>query len=232
MHPEDERLGRLVRLIRQKAGTTQIALAAAAGVPLRDLKHIEAGRAEMVKLGRIRATLEALDGRARLVPLWNGAAADRLLDQRHAAIGERAVRFIGSLGDWLPEAEVTFSEFGERGSIDLLATNRRALAAVVSEVKSALGSLEQTNRSLDVKARLAPKIVYERHGWRPRVVAKVLILPRDMSIRRVIEDHAATMRSIYPADSRQVRAWLRNPNGPLAGIWYVSSGPDASTVRR
>ena len=232
MHADDERLGRLVRLIRHRVEKTQLELAATAGVPLKNIKQIESGRADLVRLGRIRAVFEAVDGRARLVPWWNGAAADRLLDERHAAVGERAVRFINTLADWATEVEVTFAEFGERGSIDLLATNRRASTALVGEVKSAIGSLEETNRMLDVKARLAPTIVFKRQGWRPRVVARVLIVPRDMSIRRAIENHEATMRSSYPARSREVRAWLRKPSGPLRGIWFVSDGPNTTAIRR
>lgn len=206
-------------------------LAATARMPLRDLKWIESGRASDVRLGRIRALFEAIDGRARLVPIWNGAAADRLLDERHAGIGERAVRFINTLDDWATEVEVTFAEYGERGSIDLLATNRRASAALVGEVKSAIGSLEETNRMLDMKARLTPTVVEKRHGWRPRIVAKVLIVPRDMSIRRAIDNHTATMLSAYPARSHEVRAWLRRPSDPLRGIWFVSDGPNTTTIR-
>ncbi|MEP7159017.1 MAG: hypothetical protein ABI797_06285 [Chloroflexota bacterium] len=232
MNAEDERLGRLLRLIRRRSGQTQVELAIAAQVPLNDLKFVEAGRAEGVRLGRVRALFEAVDARARVVPWWNGAAADRLLDERHAAVGERAVRFIETLDDWLTEMEVSFSEFGERGSIDLLATDRKAGAAAVGEIKSAIGSLEETNRMLDVKVRLAPTIVFKRHGWRPKTVAKILIVPRDMSIRREIEKHEATMRSAYPARSREIRAWFRKPAEPISGIWFVTDGQDGTAVRR
>lgn len=225
-------MGRLFRLIRHRVGRTQIDLALAAKVPLHDLKLVEAGRADEVRLGRIRALMGALDGRARLVPWWNGAAADRLLDERHAAIAERAVQFIGSLPTWIPEVEVTFSEYGERGSIDLLATNKLASAAMVGEVKSSIGSLEETNRTLDTKVRLAAKIVFARHGWRPRNMAKVLIVPRDTTVRRVIASHRSTMLAAYPARSRELRAWLRNPIRPISGIWFVSDGPDTATGRR
>jgi len=232
VHSDDERLGRLLRLIRHRAGKTQVELALAANIPLLDVKRSESGRADLVRLGRIRAVFEAVDGRARLVPWWNGAAADRLLDERHAAVGERAVRFINTLDDWATEVEVTFAEYGERGSIDLLATNKRASAALVGEIKSAIGSLEETNRMLDMKARLTPTILEKRHGWRPRIIARVLIFPRDMSIRRAIDNHSATMRSAYPDRSREVRAWLRRPSGQLRGIWFVSDGPNTTPIRR
>jgi len=230
-HPDDERLGNLLRLIRRRTDQTQLQLARSAGVPRLDVRRLEAGLAGEVRLARIRAILEAAGGRARLVPWWNGGAADRLLDERHAAIVERAVGLFVARG-WEVEVEVSFSEYGERGSIDLLAGHIAYRAVAVCEIKSVLGSLEETNRMLDVKERLAPRIAEVRFGWRPRVVARLLILPRDSSIRRAVENHAATMRSAYPARGREVRAWLREPSKPLRAIWFVSEVPDTNLVRR
>lgn len=131
---------------------------------------------------------------------------------------------------WQTAVEVSFSDFGERGSIDILAAHAAARAIAVCEVKSVIGSLEETNRMLDVKERLAPTIAGKRFGWRPLSVARLLIVPRDSSVRRAIEAHAATMRSVYPARSREVRVWLRRPAGPIRAIWFVSNGPDTTTV--
>ena len=221
MHPEDERLAQIVRLIRREIGWTQVQLATASGVPLNDVKAIEAGSAGAVQLGRIRQILEAQDGRARLVPWWNGAAADRLFDERHAAIVERCVAILRARG-WRAEVEVSFSEFGERGSIDILGCHEQRRAVAVCEVKSAIGSLEETNRVLDAKERLAPTVVKRRLGWKPEVVGRILILPRTSRTRHVIDAHRATMESSYPARSREVRAWLRSPDAALRGIWLVA----------
>ncbi|MEP7379796.1 MAG: hypothetical protein ABI725_09585 [Chloroflexota bacterium] len=229
MNEDDARFGRLVRLIRVQSGMTQLRLSEASKVPLRDVKLVESGRAADVKLGRLRALFECIDGRVRLVPWWKGAAADRLLDVRHAAITERALTYFPRPA-WEPHVEVSFAEYGERGSIDILGANRAALAVAICEVKSVIGSLEETNRMLDVKERLAPTIVYKRLGWRPNIVARILILPRDPTAIRIVNGHAATMRSIYPARGREIRAWLHNPVGPLRGIWFVSYGPISSSV--
>ncbi len=221
MHPEDERLAQIVRLIRGEIGWTQVQLASASGVPLNDVKAIEAGSADRVQLGRIRRILEAQEGRARLVPWWNGAAADRLVDEGHAALVERCVAVLRARG-WQAEVEVSFSEYGERGSIDILGCHEQRRAVAVCEVKTALGSLEETNRVLDAKERLAPKVVKKRLGWTPSVVGRILIVPRTSRIRHVIDTHRATMESIYPARSRDVRAWLRSPDSALRGIWLVA----------
>jgi hypothetical protein len=106
--------------------------------------------------------------------------------------------------------ELTYSEFGERGSIDVLGIAREPGAAAVCEVKSAFGSLEETSRSLGVKVRLAPGLVRDQLSW-----------TRDNSIRRAIERHSATMGSLYPGRTPDVRAWLLNPGRDLGAIWFV-----------
>jgi len=183
--------------------------------------RIEGGRAGEVRLHRIRAAFEALGGRARLTAWWNGAAADRLLDARHARLVESALRILARRG-FVTASEVTFADYGERGSIDVLALHETERMAVVGEVKASIGSLEETNRVLDVKVRLGAKIVRSRFGVLPQAVARVLFLPEDRTIRRLIAAHSATMRAIYPADSRQFRAWLRDPVQPISAIWFLS----------
>ncbi|HUR16941.1 MAG TPA: helix-turn-helix transcriptional regulator [Candidatus Limnocylindrales bacterium] len=229
MTAEDERLGHLLKLLRQRSGRTQVQLALAAAVPLRDLKRVEDGLAAVIKLGRLRDLLAACDGRGRFVPWWNGASADRLLDERHARLVERVVAVLAARG-WEVDVEMSFAEYGERGSIDVFASRRDRSAVAVCEVKSALGSLEETNRVLDVKERLAPKIAYKRLGWRPSVIGRLLILPRNRTVQRVVAEHASTMLAIYPARGREVRAWLREPTMSVRGIWFVSDGPNATAI--
>lgn len=219
--PEDERIGRLLLAIRRRSDLRQRDLARAAGVPREDIIRIEAGFAGCIRLDRLRRVFDAAGGRTRLGVWWDGAAADRLLDERHAAIVERTLRVFERRG-WAAAPEVSFSEFGERGSVDVLAGLRSALAVAICEVKTDFGSLEETNRVLDMKERLAPVIAERRLGWRPRIVGRILIVPATSSIRRVIAAHDRTMGSLYPARSREVRAWLHAPAAPLRGIWFVS----------
>ncbi len=186
---------------------------------------IEAGRAGDVALDRVRRAFAAAGGRARVTAWWNGASADRLLDARHAQLVEGALSVFRKRG-WQTEVEVTFSEFGERGSIDILGMHPVARALAVCEAKSDLGSLEETNRILDAKVRLAPRIAVDRFGWRPLVVGRLLILPSESSVRRVIARHSLTMASAYPGWGREVRAWLRRPEGPIRGLWFLSEVRD------
>jgi hypothetical protein len=231
MNADDERTGRLLRLIRQRSGITQVALAKRARVPLGAVRLTEAGRAGEVRVDRVRSICEAVNGRARLVVTWHGAEADRLLDERHAALVERVVRLLRYRG-WDVFVEFSFAEFGERGSIDVLGVDSRTRAVAICEIKSVFGSLESTNRSLDVKVRLAPTIVFKKFGWRPRIVGRLLIVPRDATILRTIERHSSTMLALYPGRGREVRAWLRDPSQPLSAIWFVSLGSTTTAVCR
>ena len=57
---------------------------------------------------------------------------------------------------WLTAAEVTYSGYGERGSIDLLAFHPATRTLLVVEVKTEIASVEETLRRHDAKVRLAP----------------------------------------------------------------------------
>jgi len=231
MNADDQRLADLVRLVRHELRLTQIQLGTAAHVPVRDIKAVEGGRAADVRVGRLRRILEAQDGRLRVTAWWKGAAGDQLLDRRHAALVERVVTILRARG-WNVHIEVSFSEFGERGSIDVLALRPDAKVAVVLEIKTVLGSLEETNRVFDAKVRLTPTIVYRRFGWRPVLVGCVLVLPEESTVRRTIEQHAETMQALYPSRGREVRAWVRRPSGPLRGLWFLSYGRNTTDVSR
>jgi hypothetical protein len=227
---EDERLGLLLRAIRRRTGKRQSDVAKIANVPRRDVILIEAGRAGSVPVDRLRRVFAAMDARVRVTAWWNGAAADRLLDERHAALVERALAVMRMRG-WQTAVEVTFSEWGERGSIDILGGHRASRALAVCEVKTVLGSIEETNRMLDIKERFAPRLATTRFGWTPESIGRLLILPADSTVRRTIARHALTMESVYPARSRQVRAWLRRPEGSLSGLWFLSEVRRANPVK-
>ncbi len=174
----------------------------------------------------MRRVFETVDGRLYLSPWWRGAAADRLLDERHAELVEHLVALLRERG-WIVEVEVSW---GERGSIDVLAWYPTERAVAVCEVKSAFGSREETNRVLDMKVRVAP-VLMERHvGWRPAAVGRILLVPGSSTIRRTIASHAATMASKYPARGREVRAWLRDPSIDLSAIYFMSDGRHRSNV--
>ena len=224
----DERLGFLLRTIRRRSGLRQADISNMAAVPRRDVVLVEAGRAGDVALDRVRRMFGAADARLSVAAWWRGAAADRLLDEQHAALVERAVQVMRRRG-WEAQVEVSFSEYGERGSVDILGGHATTAAVAVCEVKGSFGSLEEMHRMLDVKERLAPKLALGRFGWKPRVLGRLLIVPDQSTIRRHIDAHASTMAAVYPARGREVREWLRKPDKPLRGIWFLSGVRNRST---
>jgi transcriptional regulator with XRE-family HTH domain len=173
---DDRRFGQLVRALRRRLGWRQVDLAERAGVSQQTVSEIERGHLRDKAVGTVRATVGALDARAEFQLLWRGGAADRLLDRIHAALVERVVAVMRELG-WEVLAEVSFSHYGERGSIDVLAWKAALRAVVIGEIKSDITSVEETNRRLDVKERVVPIVVRERLGWTPLVVGTLLVLP-------------------------------------------------------
>jgi transcriptional regulator with XRE-family HTH domain len=227
-------LGRVLRALRRRRGWRQVDLAERAGTSQSHISAIERGSAAASSLRTIRRVFEALEARAEVVVSWRGADLDRLLDEDHRRLVARVAKRLEAVG-WLVELEVTYNEYGERGSIDVLALRAAQRACLVVEVKSAIASSEAIGRKLDEKARLAPRIVDRRSGWRPEAVGQIVVLPETMRLRRLVALEE-TLRRMFPASLSELRAWLRHPVGAVAAIWFLSdSSPrgvrESRTVR-
>jgi hypothetical protein len=96
-----------------------------------------------------------------------------------------------------------------------------ARAVVIIEVKTDLASSEALGRKLDEKARLAPGIVRQRFGWLATSVARVVVMPETMRLRRLVQRHPVIGR-MFPGDALATRRWLRAPHGQFAGLWFLS----------
>jgi len=221
---DDERIGRALRELRHRAAMTQEEAAAAANISPKVFRRVERHGTLGSSVSTLRAAFAPFDARVFVTVTWRGAELDRLLDARHAEIVELVIALLIRRG-WQAISEVSFSDYGDRGSIDVFGYEKQRGACLVAEIKSDWGSLEETNRRLDVKARLAPKIRFDRFGERPTSVSRLLILPNETTVRRVAALHPATLDAIYPTRGRAVRAWLRRPDHPMGGIWFVSIRP-------
>jgi transcriptional regulator with XRE-family HTH domain len=222
---DDQRVGRALRVLRRRRQLRQADVAVAAGVSQSLISDIESGRVAGVTLGTLRRVFAAVDAGLEAQVLWRGPALDRLVDEDHASLvglaADRLRRY-----RWDPVLlETTYSVYGERGSIDVLGGMERRLAVVFEEVKTSFASIEATLRKLDEKARLVrDRLGRERFGWQPRSVGRILLLPDDTSARRAVARHAATLDLTLPSRGAEVRRWLREPEGDLAGIVFVTSG--------
>ncbi len=218
---DDRTAGLTLRALRRRLGWTQAELGARCGISQSAVSRAERGHFDAMAWERVRRLFAAVDARVQLAPTWRGAALERLLDEAHAGLVARAGDVLAASG-WDVDVEVTYSRFGERGSIDVLGIRRDRLAAFVGEVKGDMPSTELAGRKLDEKWRLAPQIVFERHGWRPTVVGRAVIFPDEMRLRRAVERHAGSFGRMLPDTSRDARRWLRDPTGPLSAVWFLS----------
>ena len=194
--------------------------------------RIEQGRLENVRVGTLEAAFAALDARIEIKASWHGAALDRLVDEGHARLSGH---FVASLDRslWVPQVECSFSHFGERGSIDVLAWHEATGSLLVVEVKTELGSIEGLLRPLDATVRLASKIARERFGWRPETVSRLVVFPDRMSVRRQVARHAAVLdvalaepglgRSSLDQDARRGASCPLVPLGCTRDVPYAES---------
>ena len=219
--PRDLRLGRALRTLRRRKSLGQVELARNAGVSHTLVSRLERGHVEGVTVKALRTVFEALGASVSITAYWEGAALDRLLDEEHALLAGRFSQVLQKYG-WAVETEVSYSRYGERGSIDLLAYHLPSATALVVEIKTALGSVEETVRKLDAKQRLAPAIVFDRQGWRPRQAGRILLLAGTATAYRHVERFGALLDLAFPARAREARQWLITPSGPISALWLLS----------
>jgi transcriptional regulator with XRE-family HTH domain len=226
---EDARIGRTLRAIRHRLGWRQSDVAARAGVAQDLVSRIERGRLGRTPVAKVRDVAAALDAEVRLTIHWRGGDLDRLIDEGHAHLVGRTVDVLKAAG-WEVRTEVSFSIYGERGSIDVLAWHVASRTLLVGEVKSDLTSVEETIRRHDVKARLAARIGAEQLGWKAGAVGRLLVLPDLSTQRRRVERHGAVLATAYPTRGHAVSAWLRNPDGEMSGRAFLRTEYGRSSV--
>jgi transcriptional regulator with XRE-family HTH domain len=214
-----ERLGRLARMLRVRQRLTQVALATRAGVGRRAVSLLETGRAHALRLREVEAIVVALGGRLDMRLLWNGPELDRMLDEAHAALGASVKRRLERWG-WLVRVEVSYSHFGERGRIDLLAFHPARRVLLVIELKSELVDVQSLLGSLDVKARLAPAIV-DRFGWSPRAVVPAIVFLEHSATRKRLA-RIDTLFDRFDVRGKAALSWLRRPTDamPQGLLWF------------
>jgi transcriptional regulator with XRE-family HTH domain len=227
-HParmDDLAIGRVLRALRHRLRLRQVDIATRSNVSQSLVSRMERGRLDEISRGTIRRVFASLDADVVTVVRWRGGQLDRLLDERHADIVGRMSAMLRRDG-WEVIPEATFSEFGERGSIDLLAWHPGTRTLLVVEIKTEIASAEELLRRHDVKVRLAPKVAPERFGERPAVVARLLVIADSSTNRRRLNRLEPVVGAAYPARGGEVRRWLRSPAGAMAGVIFVSGSRD------
>jgi transcriptional regulator with XRE-family HTH domain len=226
------RLGRQIRALRRHRSWRQLDLADRAHVSRAFVARIEGGGAGRVSAEKLERMAGALGARLELRLSWNGEALDRLMDEGHAGLVERLVRFLVR-HHWLAVPEVSFNVRGERGSVDIIGFHPATRAVLVVEVKSVVPDVQATLMTLDRKARLAPRLARER-GWEAASVTQLLLIGESRTARRRIAAHEATFRSSFPCRGQDARRWLADPRvpGPTGALLFLSGAHELSTRHR
>jgi transcriptional regulator with XRE-family HTH domain len=220
---DDQRTGLALRSVRRRRGLRQGDVARLAHVSQSTVSRIERGHLGPVSTDALRAVCAVVDIRIELVARWRGGDLDRLLNARHSALHELVARFFRSVPGWIVRPEVSFSIYGERGVIDLLAWDSERRALCVIELKTAIADVNELVGVVDRKRRLAARIVADL-GWIPASVSVWVIVGDSRTNRRRIQAHGSMLRAAFPADGRAMRGWLFRPERPIAGlsIWPVT----------
>ncbi len=234
---DDQRIGWTLRSIRIRKGWRQDDLADRAKVSRWDVLRVEKGRLSSIPFGKIRAIAAAMDARLDTVVRWQGGDLSRLVSARHARMHEIMAHFLLGLPGWTGEPEVSFSIYGERGIIDILAWHPTSRILLVIELKTEIVDVNEMLGTLDRKRRLAATIAAER-GWDPVAIATWVIMAESRTNRRAVADHGAVIRAKLPADGRGVRRWLMGPSGRIDALSFLPSvqgvhlGVDPAPIRR
>lgn len=217
----DLEAGRLLRMLRIRRGWRLRDVAQRCG-----LSTATVGRTELGSIGSVRvlrAHAAALDVRAEWRLVGRGADLARLLDEEHAAIVEALAAAFQRDG-WRVEAEASYSEYGERGRVDLLAFHADGRILAVVEVKTELADLQDLFGGLSVKARLAPRLA-GRLNWGAARVVSVLAVAATARNRSVVGLHPALFGPFE-------RRWLRERGLPMLDQDRVLLWIPASAVGR
>lgn len=205
-------------------------VAAAAGLSQSAVSLIERGHLSTLSIRTVRSVFAAVDARFEGSVTWRGGLVDRLLDERHAQLVGAYATALARTG-WDVHVEITFANFGERGSIDILALRPAEGVALIVEVKTELTAIDETIRRLDVKDRLAPTIVFDRFAWRPTTIGRLLVVLDGATSRRRVLAHDGTLSRAFPNRGSAVRDWLGTPSGRISGLQFFSSTNPGSSRR-
>ncbi len=223
------RLGAVFRAVRVHRGSRQRDVAERAGTSPSTISRIERGHLATLALDTLLAVAAALEVRIDFVPRWRGGDLDRMLGAGHGQMHEQMARLLRRHAAWIAVPEVSFSVYGERGVIDILAFHPGRRKLLVIELKTQLVDVQELLSAVDRYRRLAPRLAADR-GWAVSDVSTWVVMRDTTTNRRRVAAHATVLRAALPDDGRTLRRWLRNPAGRLAALSFL---PDAhpGTVR-
>jgi transcriptional regulator with XRE-family HTH domain len=230
-----QRLGATFRAVRIKRGWRQVDVAARARVDRSVISTIERGHLEAVSIGTLLSIARVLEIQVGFTTRWRAGDLDRLLSSRHSRLHEAVARwFAQDLPHWILAPEVSYSIFGERGVIDILAWHPGQRALLVIELKTDIVDVNDLIGSMDRRRRLAWRIARDR-GWDPVTVSTWVLIAGSRTNRARLAAHRSVLRNAFPADGRAMAGWLRLPDREIDAIslWErVNTGNELAARHR
>jgi transcriptional regulator with XRE-family HTH domain len=220
---DDIGVGRLIRLARIRRTWTQLDLATRAGVSRTAVSRVERGHLGQMPLDTVRKIAAALEIRVELRPRARAIDIDRVVNARHTELAGYVIDWLSRFPGWVVRPEVSFSEFGERGSIDLLCWHAATGSLLVIELKTELLDFGAMLATLHTKLRLA-RVIARGLGWDATAVSSCLLVADSTTNRRRAMAHRALLGSALPVDARELTRWLKKPAGVVRALRFV---PDA-----
>lgn len=199
---------------------TQRAVGRLASVSPTTISRLERGWLSSLTLRTVERIADALEIQVDITGRWRGADGDPLINAGHAALHVTVAQRFAALREWITLPEVSFSVYGERGVIDLLAYHAASGCLLVIELKTALVDPSALMGTVDRYRRLAAGIARD-HGWSVRSVSVWVIMRDTPTNRRHVARHVNVLRAAFPMDGRGVRRWLRSPDGPIRALSFV-----------
>jgi transcriptional regulator with XRE-family HTH domain len=216
------------RAVRIKRGWRQIDVSMRAHLDRSVVSTIERGHLERVSIGALLKIARVLEIQVTWSTRWKAGDLDRLLAGRHARLHEAVASwFVSTLPEWVLAPEVSFSIFGERGVIDILAWHPGRRALLVIELKTDIVDVNQLMGSMDQRRRLAWQIARDR-GWDPLTVSTWVLVAGGRTNRARLAAHRTVLRTAFPVDGRVMAGWLRQPDRSMDAL-SLWDRPDAKS---
>ncbi len=195
-------------------------MAERAGTSPSTISRIERGHLGTLAIDTLLAVAAALEIKIDFMPRWRGGDLDRMLAAGHGQMHEQMARLLLRHTAWIAVPEVSFSVYGERGVIDILAFHPARRELLVIELKTQLVDVQELLSAVDRYRRLAPRLAADR-GWVVRATSTWVVMRDTTTNRRRVAAHATVLRTALPDDGRTLRRWLRDPAGRLAALSFL-----------
>lgn len=183
--------------------------------------RLERGELGPLPLDVVRSVTTALGMRIDVRARWQGGDLDRVMNANHAALHESLARHLESLPGWIWRPEVSFSIYGERGVVDILAWHSESRSLLIIELKTLLVDPQELTATMGRRVRLGRRIA-EEQGWKPVTVSAWVVVQDGSTNRRRGAAHAGILRAAFPLDGRAMRRWLRDPVGRVSVLSFWS----------